>query len=124
MSATNVNRETTAADYLNWLRIYQQQMQAKNSAGTNFTPDYILIISDTINITDTLSNNANLQTFADTINITDTSLVLTSLLIQPNRILLNDATSRVLLNDGTSFVLLNDVGFVIDTATIGFSEIR
>lgn len=69
-SATNVARDTTSADYLNWLRLYAQSNQADQTAGTNFTPEYILQIGDTIDITDALSFGAT-ESLADTIDITD-----------------------------------------------------
>jgi len=71
LSSTAVNRDTTAVDYLNYLRQYASSQQALNSAGSNITQDYILQLSDVIDITDTLVLGS-VESLANTIDITDT----------------------------------------------------
>ncbi|HJU13654.1 MAG TPA: hypothetical protein VJ792_04285 [Candidatus Nitrosotalea sp.] len=73
-SATNVARDTNAVDYLSWLRLYVQSNQAAQTAGTNFTPEYIMQVGDTIDITDAVSLGA-LESVSDTIDITDSFTV-------------------------------------------------
>lgn len=75
-SATNVNRDTTAADYLNWLRQWALSQQAINSAGTTFTPNYIMQQNDIIDISDSVSIGP-VEPAADTIDIGD-SMTLTT----------------------------------------------
>lgn len=72
MSATNVYRDTTAADLLNNERMkLLSQITPSGSGANNFTPDYVLPVSDIFDITDSVTLNGGLQSPADTLDITD-----------------------------------------------------
>lgn len=92
MSTTNVNRDTTAADYLNWLRAWAQSQQAAGTAGTVFTPNYILQTGDSLVLSDSVSLGP----------------------VEP-------ASDNLVLTDSMSLTTVNVGAFVIGTAQIGFS---
>ena len=96
MSATNVYRDTTAADLLNNQRMQLlSQITPSGSGANNFTPDYVLPINDIIDITDSVTLNGGLQSPSDVIDITD-------------------SVTATFQNSGT---------FLIDSAEIDFSDV-
>lgn len=92
MSSTNVVRDTTGADYLNWLRQWAQSQQAAGAAGTVFTPSYILQPSDSFVLSDSVS-------------------------LGP----VEAANDNLVLTDSVNLTTVNVGAFVIGTAQIGFS---
>ena len=76
-SATNVNRDTTAADYLNWLRLYAQSQQAAGTAGSSFTPNYILQFADGFTLSDSVALGP-VETMTDSFVLTDAVTLTTS----------------------------------------------
>jgi len=71
MSAVNNFRDTTDADILNKLRQDIESAKAGSTSQNNFTLNYISPNADTIDITDAITVNGNLQSASDTIDITD-----------------------------------------------------
>lgn len=71
MSATNVVRDTTAADLLNGVRMQQASDLTGNQAQSSPILVYQIPQIDTADITDSVSTNPNIENLADTVDITD-----------------------------------------------------
>lgn len=71
-NTTNVYRDTEATDYLNNGRAAAAAAASGSTGGNQTTPGFVGTLGDTVQVTDTVSINANENDLSDAIQVTDT----------------------------------------------------